>query len=146
MLEDLRIEQVTAAVTWRLRQEVLYPNGSLKDVMIADDFDAFHFGAYHNNVLIAVISLFPDEESFQFRKFAVRTDYQGQGVGRKILAHVFAFSQTWNRDSLWCNARETATMFYTKCGMRVSGQPFLKNGITYVRMEIQLQQDTQRFE
>lgn len=138
MLSDLRIEQVTAAVTWRLRQEVLYPKGSLKDVMIADDFDAFHFGAYHDNLLIAVISLFPDIESFQFRKFAVRADYQKQGVGRRILEHVFRFSKIWNRDSLWCNARLTATNFYEKCGMQIVGVPFKKNGIPYVRMEIRL--------
>ncbi|KGE13135.1 GNAT family N-acetyltransferase [Sphingobacterium deserti] len=138
MLDDLRIEQIAAAVTWRLRQEVLYPNGSLKDVMITEDFEGFHFGAYHDNMLVGVISLFPDEDSFQFRKFAVQPHVQGQGIGRKLLKYVFSFAKTWDCQMIWCHARETAITFYEKSGMRVAGSAFSKNGIAYVRMEIWL--------
>ncbi|MFD2968932.1 GNAT family N-acetyltransferase [Sphingobacterium bambusae] len=135
-MEDLVIEQVTAAVTWRLRQVVLYPAGTLADVMIDGDFEATHFGAYHDNKLIGVISLFAAGDGLQFRKFAVRADYQGKGVGTALLRRVFAYAKEWKIASIWCHARLSAVSYYERVGMRQVGIPFERNGLGYVRMAV----------
>lgn len=74
--QPIRIEQVVAPRTWNIRQRILYPDGSLKDVQIDEDFEGTHFAAYLDNEIIGVISVFRDGELFQFRKFAVLEDYQ----------------------------------------------------------------------
>lgn len=136
MRTDVVIEQVAAPVTWRLRREVLYPDGSLKDVMIDDDFDAYHFGAYLDNKLVGVISLFRDSaERFQFRKFAVHPDQQGQGIGHDLLVHLLAFAKTLGARKVWCNARQHAIGFYERFGLHPVGDVFIRNGLSYVRME-----------
>ncbi|GHE33644.1 GNAT family N-acetyltransferase [Sphingobacterium griseoflavum] len=136
MLEELLIEQVTAAVTWRLRQVVLYPAGTLADVMIDGDFEATHFGAYHDNNLVGVISLFAAGDSLQFRKFAVRADYQGKGVGTALLRRVFAYAKEWEITLIWCHARLSAISYYERVGMHQEGIPFERNGVGYVRMTL----------
>lgn len=135
-MEDLVIEQITAAVTWRLRQVVLYPAGTLADVMIDGDFEATHFGAYHDNNLIGVISLFAAGDGLQFRKFAVQADYQGKGVGTALLRRVFAYAKEWQIASIWCDARLSVVSYYERVGMRQEGNPFERNGLGYVRMAV----------
>ncbi|WP_437918467.1 GNAT family N-acetyltransferase [Sphingobacterium sp. LRF_L2] len=131
----LKIEQVAAPVTWSIRQQVLYPNGSLRDVMIDGDFEALHFGAYYDNELVGVISLFEEDQIFQFRKFAVLQKYQRQGIGRQLLKHLIATARSWGIKRIWCNARREAVGFYRQFGLEISDEPFYKNGIEYVRME-----------
>ncbi|SMG27991.1 GNAT family N-acetyltransferase [Sphingobacterium psychroaquaticum] len=134
--KELQIEQVAAPVTWHLRLEVMYPGGSLRDVQLPDDFEGVHFGAYLENTLVGVISLFPDGKVAQFRKFAVKEYYQGQGIGRALLATVLTFCQTNGIEQLWCHARTTAEGFYEQIGMRRVGDLFYRGTLTYYRMEI----------
>lgn len=137
--DDLQIEQIAAPVTWRLRQEVLYPEGSLKDVMIDADFEGYHFGAYRRNVLVGVISLFRDDgDSFQFRKFAVHRDYQRQGVGEQLLSKLFAFAADLQAANVWCDARKEAVSFYQRFGLEPVGATFTRCDIEYIRLEIRL--------
>ncbi|MFD1770573.1 GNAT family N-acetyltransferase [Sphingobacterium suaedae] len=135
MEKEVQIEQVVAACTWRIRQQVLYPQGHLRDVQVDGDFDAVHFGAYHAHRLIGVVSLFEKDCKYQFRKFAVLPDHQQQGVGSSLMRAMLDVVQIWNGQLLWCNARIDAAPFYEKFGLSIVGQPFNKNQIDYVRME-----------
>jgi GNAT superfamily N-acetyltransferase len=138
-IEDLYIEQVIATRTWKLRQEVLYPEGSLKDVMIDADFEGTHFAASMAGELVGVISVFKlDKGHYQFRKFAVIPQFQRYGIGRSLFKSVLGFCTLWKGTLLFCDARVEAAPFYEKLGMHIKGASFFKKELEYVRMEMDL--------
>jgi GNAT superfamily N-acetyltransferase len=68
---------------------------------------------------------------WQLRGMATTPEWQGKGVGGKVLDAVV----TEVGDGLWCNARTTAAPFYTKAGWRTVGEPFDIAGVgLHVRM------------
>lgn len=138
-IDSLYIEQVIATRTWKLRQEVLYPEGSLKDVMIDADFEGTHFAASVEGKIVGVISVFKlNKGHYQFRKFAVLPQFQGYGIGTALFIAVFDFCRLWKGTLLFCDARVEAVPFYEKLGMHVKGAFFFKNDLEYVCMEMDL--------
>ncbi|UEG54287.1 GNAT family N-acetyltransferase [Mucilaginibacter daejeonensis] len=135
MLNDVSIEQIRPQLTWQLRRDVLYPTEHLSAMQMEEDLDGWHFGAFYHDQLIGVVSLFQDGDSFQFRKFAVRADMQGQKVGDMMLKHLINFAVTGGGHTLWCNARLSATGFYLKAGFAHTGRFFSKNGFDYEILE-----------
>ncbi|GGH16099.1 GNAT family N-acetyltransferase [Mucilaginibacter phyllosphaerae] len=135
----LSIEQITPHLTWQLRRDVLYPGEYKHDMEMEEDNHGYHFGAFTNNKLVAVVSLFQNGTDWQFRKFAVDAGLQGQGVGRQLLNYITNFVLQEHGKRLWCNARLSATGFYSKFGFTQTGQNFIKKGIGYVVMEKNLQ-------
>ncbi|MFD0764007.1 GNAT family N-acetyltransferase [Mucilaginibacter lutimaris] len=131
----LSIEQITPRLTWRLRKEVLYPNKPLNSMMMEEDEHGYHFGAFEDNKLVGVVSLFKHQDDWQFRKLAVITDGQGKGIGTQIIAYITGFVEREHGTKLWCHARLSATGFYDKLGYSKVGNEFQKNGINYIRME-----------
>ncbi len=99
------------------------------------DADGLHFGAFKNDLLVGVISLFQSGTVYQFRKFAVAVKQQNQGIGTALLQYVINFCQQQHGTLLWCNARTTAIPFYEKFAFTVVGQSFEQNSNTYVKME-----------
>ncbi len=118
------IEQIRPELTWRLRQQVLYPQESIIDMMMDEDGEGIHFGAFYNNALIGVVSLFQRGDDFQFRKFAIDASLQNMGMGRELLSYIIDFSKAEGARRLWCNARDTATGFYAKAGFKSTGCQF----------------------
>ncbi len=99
------------------------------------DTDGLHFGAFKNDLLVGVISLFQSGTVYQFRKFAVAVSQQNQGIGTALLQYIIRFCQQQQSTLLWCNARTTAIPFYEKLAFTVVSQPFEQNSNTYVKME-----------
>jgi len=128
---DVSIEQIRPELTWHLRQKVLYPAQKLYEMEMDEDQNGIHFGAFTDNKLIAVVSLFNVSGDFQFRKFAVDFEYQGRGVGNGLLAYIIDFAKAEGGHRIWCNARSTATGFYSKNGFSYSGASFKRNGFDY---------------
>lgn len=98
---------------------------------IEEDWGGMHFGAFGDNGLVAVVSLFHNDDEYQFRKFAVLATYQGKGIGTKVLEYITAYSRNEGGTRLWCNARSTAISFYTKHGFSQTGKTFTRDGIDY---------------
>src|ERR1051325_6608215 len=117
----LSIEQIRPELTWRLRQEVLYPAQKLYEMELDEDQSGIHFGAFTDDKLVGIISLFQTEQSFQFRKLAVLSDYQKMGVGNALLQRVEEFAKSENGTVIWCNARVSAIGFYMKAGYAHTG-------------------------
>jgi GNAT superfamily N-acetyltransferase len=134
----IHIEQITPELTWRLRHEVLYPETPIHKMWMDEDDDGYHFGAFTENKLVAVVSLFSKGLDYQFRKFAVHPSMQGQGVGKALLDYVIAFAKTEGAERLWCNARVPAIGFYLKSGFKQTGEIFSRNGHDYEIMELDL--------
>lgn len=134
----IHIEQIRQELTWRLRQQVLYPQEPLSAMAMEEDDHGIHFGAFYNNWLVAVVSLFQHDTDFQFRKFAVDSSVQKKGIGRQLLSYIIEQAKTDGGTRLWCNARVSAIDFYKKSGFAVTGLPFSKNGFDYEIMELSL--------
>ncbi|EHQ28540.1 GNAT family N-acetyltransferase [Mucilaginibacter paludis] len=131
----IHIEQITPRLTWRLRHEVLYPDEPIHQMQMDEDEDGHHFGAFADNQLVSVVSLFSKGSDFQFRKFAVQPAFQGKGVGTSLLAYVIDFAKAEGAQRVWCNARAQAIGFYLKSGFRQTGENFTKNNLDYEIME-----------
>lgn len=67
----IHIEQITPELTWRLRRDVLYPNQKIFEMELDEDMDGIHFGAFKNDKLVGIVSLFQKGTDFQFRKLAL---------------------------------------------------------------------------
>lgn len=134
----ISIEQIRPELTWRLRQEVLYPAQKLYEMELDEDQEGIHFGAFADNKLVGIISLFQTEKSFQFRKLAVSLDYQKRGIGKALLRRVEEFAESEGGTVIWCNARVSAIGFYMKAGYSHTGKLFSKNGFDYEILEKQI--------
>lgn len=131
----LQIEQIRPELTWRLRKEVLYPELPMYEMELEEDNYGYHFGAFRDNDLVGVVSLFQDGTDFQFRKFAVVEHAQGTGVGKALLNHIMDFAVAEGAQRIWCNARVSAIGFYLLFGFERTGKIFSKGGFDYEIME-----------
>jgi GNAT superfamily N-acetyltransferase len=131
----LQIEQIRPELTWRLRREVLYPESAMYEMEMDEDNYGYHFGAFRDNDLVGVVSLFQDGADFQFRKFAVAEYAQGTGIGRTLLNYIMDFAVAEGAQRIWCNARVSAIGFYLQFGFEGTGKLFSKNGFDYEVME-----------
>ncbi|MDB5155725.1 MAG: family N-acetyltransferase [Mucilaginibacter sp.] len=131
----IQIEQIRPELTWRLRRQVLYPGSKLYEMEMDEDNHGYHFGAFRDNELVGVVSLFQSGTDFQFRKFAISHDVQHKGIGRVLLQYIVDFAVAEGATQIWCNARVTAIGFYLKYGFVQTGTLFSKNGFDYEIME-----------
>lgn len=131
----ISIEQIRPELTWRLRQEVLYPAQKLYEMELDEDQHGIHFGAFTDDKLVGVVSLFQTDKSFQFRKLAVLPEYQKMGIGNALLRRVEEFAANEGGTVIWCNARVSAIGFYMKAGYEHTGKLFSKNGFDYEILE-----------
>jgi phosphoribosylformimino-5-aminoimidazole carboxamide ribotide isomerase len=137
-MDKIHISAAPIESVWSMRQVVMYPDESLDFVKLDNDAAGMHLGLYEEGVLVSVISLFEDNGSIQFRKFATAVSRQGQGFGTKLLGHVMDWAKQNEKKSIWCNARLSATGMYEKFGMRPTGASWEKWGIEFIKMEKQL--------
>ncbi|RYY07234.1 MAG: N-acetyltransferase, partial [Cytophagaceae bacterium] len=101
-----------------------------------DDDAGQHFGAFEEEKLVAVISLFIDPAGgARFRKFATDPAWQGRGIGTALLRHTIAAAVAQGAPLLWCDARHTTLAFYERFGLLPEGDIFYKGPIAYVRLQ-----------
>lgn len=136
----IHIEQIRPELTWRLRQQVLYPAQKLHEMELDEDNDGIHFGAFTDKALVGVISLFQHETVFQFRKLAVSPELQKMGIGNSLLNRVEEWALSENGTLIWCNARLSAIGFYMKAGYAHTGKLFSKNSNEYEILEKSLKE------
>ncbi|HEY4326649.1 MAG TPA: GNAT family N-acetyltransferase [Mucilaginibacter sp.] len=129
------IEQIRPELTWRLRRDVLYPNQLLAEMGLDEDEEGVHFGAFKDNKLAGVVSLFQKGTDFQFRKLAIEPSFQKMGVGRDLLQYITNYAKENGGTRIWCNARTSAIGFYLKYSFAQTGTLFSKSGNDYEIME-----------
>jgi len=138
----LSIEQITPELTWRLRRDVLYPGKKMFEMEMEEDNNGIHFGAFKDDKLAGVVSLFQHGNDFQFRKLAVMPSMQKIGIGNNLLQYITAYVRENDGTRIWCNARLTAVGFYLKSDFLQTGKLFSKNGYGYEVMEKELKPAT----
>jgi predicted GNAT family N-acyltransferase len=132
------IKKITAAETWPLRQKVMWPNKPIEFIQLEGDDTAVHYGLYKDGVLVSVISCFENNTEMQFRKFATLQQMQGQGLGTALLSFVIDDAKNRGIKKIWCNARTDKKKFYEKFGLAHTGKEFLKSGIVFTIMEMEV--------
>jgi GNAT superfamily N-acetyltransferase len=132
------IEQIPAAMTWHLRQEVMYPEMELEAVKLPDDEEGVHFGLFDQNRLISVISAFENGGEIQLRKFATLNESQGKGYGKQLFEYVLEFAKSKNAKRIWMNARSNVAALYERYGFKKTKQTYFKDGYDFVIMELYL--------
>lgn len=137
-MEHLQIEQIRYDLTWAIRHIAMYPDLPLETVKLNNDPDGIHFGLYADDRLTVVISIFHEQSTWQFRKFATLPDAQGKGYGTILLNHIVEYVRENGAEKLWCNARVSVAPFYERFGFRMTDQRYLQYNIEFVIMELQL--------
>jgi GNAT superfamily N-acetyltransferase len=131
----ISIEQITPSLTWRLRRDVLYPAQKMYEMEMEEDNSGTHFGAFKDDRLVGVVSLFQKGTDFQFRKLAVEPSVQNMGIGSNLLQYITIHASENGGTRIWCNARITAIDFYLKADFIQTDILFSKNGFDYEVME-----------
>ena len=136
------IQSITPEQTYPLRHAVLWPDKPYEYVRVENDHEGYHYGAFLDEQLVAVISLFvyPDngQTVARFRKFAAHPDYQRQGIGTQLMQHVLAESRRMGATRLWCDARLDAADFYRRFGMQPVSDVFYKGPVPYAAYSVTL--------
>jgi len=146
--DNLTVEEVTADVTYALRQAVLRPGGG--DVTWAGDEDAttFHLAVRDAAGEVLGVARFSPapcpwrplaRAPWQLRGMATEPVARGSGVGRTLVVEGLRRVAERGGDVVWCDARVTAAGFYQRMGFTVVTGEYDKPGIgPHVGMVIDL--------
>ncbi|MEG0850705.1 MAG: GNAT family N-acetyltransferase [Flavobacterium sp.] len=132
----MEIKEITAAETWNIRHNVMWPDQPFEFVQLEEDNSGFHFGVFIEDKLVSIVSCFIVGEEMQFRKLATLEEYQGKGIASDLLKHILQFAKEKNLNKVWCNARSNKKSFYEKFGMKDTFKIFSKAGQEFTIMEI----------
>ena len=134
----MEIRFITWEETIPLRQSVLWPNKSHEHCHVDGDIDGLHFGAFIQEELVCVASVYLALNKARLRKFATDSRCQHQGIGSKMLAHIIQSLKSRQVSHLWCDARESAIDFYKRFDMQICGERFYKVDVSFFKMEVAL--------
>ncbi|MDF2153362.1 GNAT family N-acetyltransferase [Vibrio sp. CAU 1672] len=121
-----------------VRHRVLWPHKPLSHCEVEGDKQAQHYGAFVDDALVGVASVYLDGRQARLRKFAILPQYQGQGIGSMMIEHMLASLAHSPVDCFWCDARESAVSFYRRFGMHTEGERFYKCDVPYFKMKLAL--------
>ena len=129
---------------WDLREEILRkPLGlSLKNEDLSRDHSDTIFIAEHNNKVIGCLKLHHiDDGQVQLRAMAVYNEWQGKGIGRKLVTAAEAYAIQKGYPKMILHARKVALGFYRSLGYTAYGDEFTEVGIPHLMMEKTLKSD-----
>ena len=128
---------------WQLREEVLRkPLGlSLKDGDQSMDADDIIFIAKERDKVVGCLMLHSISTSIvKFRQMAISPEYQGKGIGSKIVTAAEKFVADQKYKTITLHAREVVTGFYKNLGYNTTSSIFTEVGIPHVIMKKELGQ------
>jgi len=135
---ELNIRRIKWDETIPIRQEVLWPHKPPEYCHIEGDEDAWHFGAYIGEKLVAVASVYQKNNKARLRKFATLKEYQNKGIGSQVLTQILSEIPAYGITYFWCDARESAMNIYMKFGFKKLGDRFYKSDIPYYKMYLEI--------
>ena len=126
------IHVITSEQARVIRAQVLYHHQTEKPLIYPNDdlASTLHLGIFESEQLLGVCSLFDQRESnipqgyWQLRGMAVALDYQGQGLGERLIKQGKTVLQQQGVRGIWCNAREPVIPFYQRQGFLSIGERF----------------------
>lgn len=122
----MEVRIISAQETRPLRHLVLWPHiEKAEDCVIDIDTreDAIHIGAFENDQLISVCSLFElssqrikQAKQYRLRAMATHPNFRGMNAGKRVVQFALELTRNKGFDVLWCDARQVALGFYEKMG------------------------------
>ncbi len=88
------------------------------------DSASYHVTGHFKNQLVACGRLTLNNNTGQIRYMAVLPDFQGQGLGKKLMECLENEARQHSVTELVLNARENALDFYSRCGYLNAGYVF----------------------
>lgn len=96
----------------------------------------WHLGVMCADWLVACLIMTPEPGGkAKMRQVAVHEEWQGLGVGKRLVAFAEKMCEERGVRHIHLNARETAVPFYLTMGYQVVGDRFEEVGIPHFRME-----------
>jgi len=129
----VQVREITSTEIIPIRHHVLRQGKPIETCYFEGDNSptTFHLGLYYYGELIGIASYmnnsnnnFEDKNQYQLRGMAILQQFQGKKLGNVILEKGIQLLKQKNVSTLWCNARENATNFYSKSSFNISGKPF----------------------
>ncbi|MFH2134469.1 MAG: GNAT family N-acetyltransferase [Pseudomonadota bacterium] len=125
--------------TCELRNDVLRkPLGlDLFNEDLSQEKEQSHFGLFDDDgqLIACVIAIRLALDTAKIRQMAVRSGYEGQGVGRALMRALEVQLAKDGVTKLMLHARLSAAGFYERLGYVRSGEPFVEVGIPHIRMK-----------
>jgi len=127
------IKEILAIDTFSIRHPVLRSGKPIESCHFdGDNLETTkHFGLFHENNLVGVISifktrnpLFVEKSQFQIRGMAILEHHQKKGFGEALVKHGEDYIKQQNGTMIWFNARIVAVGFYEKLGYQIIGDSF----------------------
>ena len=133
----LFIKTTEASAILKVRLDILRKGMTLDDCHFSGDNDpeSIHFAAFDSDKIIGCCTLTVNPQSiindsyYQLRGMAVVEDYQGSGIGQKLLHAAESKLIKLGKNVLWFNARTSAVGFYQKYGYQILGNEFKIEGV-----------------
>ncbi|OHV35299.1 hypothetical protein BCD49_05010 [Pseudofrankia sp. EUN1h] len=134
---EVRLERVGAEVTLPLRQRVLRPHQTVRDVAFPgdDEPDSAHVVAVlADGTVVGTVSVLREAApwgaaGWRLRGMATDEAMRGRGIGARLFAAVVGHVRDQGGGLLWCNARVRAVPFYEREGLRTRGEVREEPGI-----------------
>ena len=138
----ISIEKVRYQDCLRLRQKVLWPAFKLRHCYVEGDTLAEHFVLKKNGDIISCISVFDlGDDTYQIRKFATDLNHRSMGYGSQLFQHTLRIIRSKNPKKIIISSRVSASSFYKRFRFHQSGEPFIKDGIHFIKMEYNFSSD-----
>ena len=132
------VKSIQARETYAVRHPVLRQGRPLASCAFSGDDlrNTLHLGGYYQGRLAAVATFLPQDHpewntspTYQLRGMAVLREFQGKGLGLRILKYGEQALIERGVEVLWMNARINAVPFYEKQGYHKRGTEFEIAGI-----------------
>jgi GNAT superfamily N-acetyltransferase len=118
--------EVPLAQTRPLRQSVLRPHESMREMAAEEADGTYAAGVFDGAELIAVglIAPSPERGGWRVRGMATAAASRNRGAGGAVLEALLAHARARDATRVWCNARTPALRFYERAGFSASSQVF----------------------
>lgn len=135
--EPVTIIPVRSEDVLPIRHQVMWPDKPLSFVKIEGDENALHLALLVGTTIVSVVSVFDDENGWQFRKLATLPGFRCKGYGTLLIKEVLQRASAAGVSRLWCNARKEKSLFYSTFGLQPTGETFSREGKEYLIMGTQ---------
>lgn len=134
-MEQWEIRVVGPEVVMPVRHQVMWPDKPLSFVHVDGDEQALHLALFVEEQPVSVVSVFREDDGWQFRKLATLPAFQKKGCAGRLLNEVFRLAAQAGVVRIWCNARKEKCGFYRRFGLQSTGEGFVREGKEYIIME-----------
>ena len=103
--------------------------------MLKKESTEIHVAAINDSEIIGILLLKPEEnQKIKMRQVAVKPEWQGLGMGKKLVKFAEKVALKKGFFTIELNARNTAVYFYLSLDYNTIGNEFLEVGIPHIKM------------